>query len=121
MRRERGSWRTEAPPVKKTLYWCFEDNVPLLGRGCAAGHEGRPIDLLEPYDVRPALGADRELVASLVRERFGPVPVPQVLLLNKTGGTDRNELVIANGDRALRTCSATSSPSRSRRGPAPGR
>ena len=99
MRRERGSWRTEAPPVKKTLYWCCEDNVPLLGRGCAAGHEGRPIELLEPYDVRPALEADRELVASLMRERFGPVPVPRVLLLNKTGGTDRNELVIANGDR----------------------
>ena len=34
-----------------------------------------------------------------MRERFGPVRLPQVLLLNKTGGTDRNELVIANGDR----------------------
>ncbi len=85
--------------MKKTLYWCPEDNVPLLGRGCAAGHEGQPIALLEPYDVRPALGADHELVASLARDRFGPVPIPRVLLLNKTGGTDRNELVIANGER----------------------
>ncbi|HIH03059.1 MAG TPA: phosphoadenosine phosphosulfate reductase, partial [Methanoregulaceae archaeon] len=99
MPRERGGWRPEAPPVKKTLYWCPEENVPLLGRGCAAGHEGRPIALLEPYDVRPALAADHELVASLVRDRFGPVPIPRVLLLNKTGGTDRNELVIANGER----------------------
>jgi len=99
MPRGRGGWRSEAPPVKKTLYWCVEENLPLLGRGCAAGHEGRPIALLEPYDVRPALAADHDLVASLVRDRFGPVPVPRVLLLNKTGGTDRNELVIANGDR----------------------
>jgi cysteine desulfurase/selenocysteine lyase len=99
MPRERGGWRPEQPPVKKTLYWCHEENVPLLGRGCAAGHEGRPIALLEPYDVRPALAADHELVASLVRDRFGPVPIPRVLLLNKTGGTDRNELVIANGER----------------------
>ncbi len=85
--------------MKKTLYWCPECNVPLLGQGCAAGHEGRPIALLEPYDVRPALAADHELVASLVRDRFGPVRIPRVLLLNKTGGTDRNELVIANGER----------------------
>lgn len=99
MPRERGGWRPEEPPVKRTLYWCPECNVPLLGRGCAAGHEGRPIALLEPYDVRPALAADHELVASLVRDRYGPVPVPRVLLLNKTGGTDRNELVIANGER----------------------
>lgn len=99
MARGGGSGRPVTPPVKKTLYWCHEDNVPLLGRGCGAGHEGAPITLLEPYDVRPALPADHALVASLLRERFGPVPVPRVLLLNKTGGTDRNELVIANGDR----------------------
>ncbi len=48
--------------MKKTLYWCPECNVPLLGRGCAAGHEGQAIALLEPYDVRPALAADHDLV-----------------------------------------------------------
>ncbi|NLX49913.1 MAG: phosphoadenosine phosphosulfate reductase family protein [Methanospirillum sp.] len=86
-------------PVKKTLYWCHECNVPLLGKRCGAGHEGQPIALLEPYDVRPALAFDHDLIARLVRERFGPVPVPRVLLLNKAGGTDRDEFLIANGAR----------------------
>jgi cysteine desulfurase/selenocysteine lyase len=99
MRREQGPRRQQEPPVKKTLYWCPECNVPLIARSCAAGHEGRPIPLLEPFDVRPALAADRDLIVSLLRERFGPVPVPRVVLLNKTGGLDRNELVIANGER----------------------
>lgn len=99
MRRDEGGRRSQDPPVKKTLYWCPSCNVPLIARSCAAGHEGVPIPLLEPYDVRPALRADRDLIITLVHERFGPVPVPRVLLLNKTGGVDRNELVIANGDR----------------------
>ena len=85
--------------MKKTLYWCPECNVPLIGRTCASGHEGVPVQLLEPYDVRPALKADHDLIAGLVRKQFGGVPVPRVLLLNKTGGLDRSELVIANGSR----------------------
>ncbi len=99
MRREQGGRRPKDPPVKKTLYWCPECNVPLIGRTCASGHEGVPVQLLEPYDVRPALKADHDLIAGLVRKQFGGVPVPRVLLLNKTGGLDRNELVIANGSR----------------------
>ncbi len=99
MRREQGGRRPKDSPVKKTLYWCPDCNVPLIGRTCASGHEGVPIPLLEPYDVRPALKADCDLIAKLVRERFGDVPVPRILLLNKTGGLDRNELVIANGTR----------------------
>ncbi|HOT94465.1 MAG TPA: aminotransferase class V-fold PLP-dependent enzyme [Methanoregulaceae archaeon] len=99
MRRERERGRAIDPHVKKTLYWCPDCNVPLLGRICASGHEGVSIPLLEPYDVRPALKADYDLIAGLVRARFGDVPVPRVLLLNKTGGLDRNELVIANGTR----------------------
>ena len=99
MRREQGGRRPTDPPVKKTLYWCSDCNVPLIGRACACGHEGTPIPLLEPYEVRPALKADHDLVTGLIRERFGGVPIPRILLLNKTGGLDRNELVIANGAR----------------------
>jgi cysteine desulfurase/selenocysteine lyase len=87
------------PPVKKFLYWCESCNVPLIGRGCACGQEGKKIPLLQPYDVRPALAADAALINKLVQERFGNVPLPKILLLNKTGGTDRAELVIANGER----------------------
>jgi len=89
----------QEPPVKKILYWCPECNIPLIGRSCACGREGSPIKLLEPYDVRPALDADRSLIAGLIRERFGDCQIPRVLLLNKAGGTDRNDLVIANGSR----------------------
>jgi cysteine desulfurase/selenocysteine lyase len=87
------------PPVKKILYWCDTCNVPLIGRTCACGATGREIELLQPYDVRPALSADSALIRRLVRERFGNVPVQAVLLLNKTGGVDRADLVIAHGHR----------------------
>lgn len=87
------------PPVKKTLYWCGQCNVPLLGKTCACGAEGAAIPLLQPYDIRPALAYDRALIENLVHGQIGDVPVPKILLLNKTGGVDRAELVIANGKR----------------------
>lgn len=87
------------PPVKKTLYWCDRCDVPLIGKQCGCGETGRSISLLQPYDVRPALAHDRALIMSLVRERFGEVFLPRVILLNKTGGLDRNELVIIHGER----------------------
>lgn len=87
------------PPVKKVLYWCDECNVPLIAKTCACRREGRRIELLQPYDVRPALAADAALIRQLVSERFGSVPLQKILLLNKTGGTDRADLVIMNGER----------------------
>jgi len=87
------------PPVKKTLYWCDRCNVPLIAKSCGCGAEGRPIPLLPPYDVRPALAADMALIRELVKEQFGDVPIPSILLLNKTGGVDRADLVIAHGRR----------------------
>ncbi|OPY35906.1 MAG: putative cysteine desulfurase 2 [Methanoregula sp. PtaU1.Bin051] len=87
------------PPVKKILYWCEQCNIPLLGKNCACGAVGRNIPLLQPYDVRPALAADMGMIRNLVTERFGNIPVPKILLLNKTGGLDRADLVIANGYR----------------------
>ncbi|RPJ53778.1 MAG: phosphoadenosine phosphosulfate reductase, partial [Methanobacteriota archaeon] len=87
------------PPVKKTLYWCDPCGVPLIGRTCACGAEGRAIPLLQPYDVRPALSADMALLAELIGERFGAAPLPTIVLLNKAGGVDRNDLVIAHGER----------------------
>ena len=39
------------------------------------------------------------LIKNLVREQFGNVPIQSVLLLNKTGGVDRADLVIAHGHR----------------------
>ncbi|HNB04046.1 MAG TPA: phosphoadenosine phosphosulfate reductase, partial [Methanoregulaceae archaeon] len=74
------------PAVKKILYWCEQCNVPLIGRSCACGAQGKALPLLQPYDVRPALAADRELISTLLTDRFGPVPLPQIILLNKTGG-----------------------------------
>ena len=87
------------PPVKKVLYWCEECNVPLVGKTCACKKEGKRIELLQPYDVRPALAADTSLIKRLIAERFGNVPLSKILLLNKTGGADRADLVIMNGER----------------------
>ncbi|MBN1166442.1 MAG: phosphoadenosine phosphosulfate reductase family protein [Methanospirillaceae archaeon] len=86
-------------PVKKTLYWCDQCDIPLLGKLCGCGATGRSVPLLQPYDLRPVLTADGDCLTSLVRERFGDVPLPQVMLLNKTGGLDRNDLVIIHGER----------------------
>ena len=85
------------PPVKKILYWCDSCNVPLIGRSCACREPGRAIPLQEPYDVRPALSADMDLVRTLLAERYGVAPLPRVVLLNKGSGIDRRDLVIAHG------------------------
>jgi cysteine desulfurase/selenocysteine lyase len=87
------------PPVKKILYWCTDCNVPLIAKSCACGREGKKIELLLPYDVRPALSADTALIRKLMSERFGTVPLPKIILLNKTGGVDRADLVIMHGER----------------------
>ncbi len=87
------------PPVKKVLYWCEECNVPLVGKTCSCKREGKRIELLQPYDVRPALAADAALIRRLLTCRFGNVPLRKILLLNKTGGADRADLVIMNGER----------------------
>jgi cysteine desulfurase/selenocysteine lyase len=87
------------PPVKRILYWCDRCNVPLIARTCGCGAEGRRVPLQAPYDVRPALAADLALLRGLVEERFGPVPLPRIILLNKAGGVDRNDLVIIHGER----------------------
>jgi len=87
------------PPLKNVLYWCAECNIPLLGRTCGCGTVGHAISLLRPYDARPALKGDRDLLARLLRERYGTDALPAVVLLNKTGGMDRKDLVIANGGR----------------------
>jgi 3'-phosphoadenosine 5'-phosphosulfate sulfotransferase (PAPS reductase)/FAD synthetase/predicted RNA-binding protein with PUA domain len=88
-----------SPPVKSHLYWCMECNVPLLGRTCGCGCKGRDIELIKPYDVRPALKADMDLLRDLLARRFGCADIPDVVLFNKTGGLDRNDQVIANGER----------------------
>lgn len=87
------------PAVRKTLYWCEKCNLPLLGRRCACGAEGKAIPLLRPYDARPALAADRGIITGLLRQHFGTESLPRVVILNKTSGRDRNDLIIANGDR----------------------
>jgi 3''-phosphoadenosine 5''-phosphosulfate sulfotransferase (PAPS reductase)/FAD synthetase and related enzymes len=47
--------------------------------------------------VRPALRYDHDLIRDLLRDRFGIGDIPRVVLLNKTGGIDRKDLIIING------------------------
>ncbi|MCK4270402.1 MAG: phosphoadenosine phosphosulfate reductase family protein, partial [Methanogenium sp.] len=76
-----------------------ECNIPLMGRKCACGAKAIEISLLKPYDIRPALEYDRNLLIKLLSERFGIDEIPEIVLFNKTGGTDRNDLIIINGER----------------------
>jgi len=85
--------------LKRFLFWCPRCNIPLLARQCSCGETGRELPLLQPYDVRPVLAHDRELIIALLRERFGTDTLPRIVLFNKTGGLDRNDLIIANGRR----------------------
>ena len=86
--------------LMKQLYWCPNCNIPLLAKTCACKTESVKIDLQQPYDVRPALKADYDLILRLIQERFGEkVTLPHILVLNKAGGMDRNDLIIANGVR----------------------
>jgi cysteine desulfurase/selenocysteine lyase len=39
------------------------------------------------------------LITRLIHERFGEVPLQKIVLFNKTGGIDRADLVIMNGER----------------------
>ncbi|MDI6719234.1 MAG: aminotransferase class V-fold PLP-dependent enzyme [Methanomicrobiales archaeon] len=87
------------PPLKKILYWCERCDLPLIGRTCACGGAVKEIPLVQPYDVRPALAADMALLRELLEERFGCSPLPAIVLLNKGGGIDRNDLVIVHGER----------------------
>jgi 3'-phosphoadenosine 5'-phosphosulfate sulfotransferase (PAPS reductase)/FAD synthetase/predicted RNA-binding protein with PUA domain len=86
-------------PLKKFLYWCPECNLPLLGKMCGCGAEGIKFALLQPYDVRPALGHDMILLKDLLDERFGTDTLQNIVLFNKTGGADRTDLIIMNGVR----------------------
>ncbi|MDD3574733.1 MAG: phosphoadenosine phosphosulfate reductase family protein, partial [Methanospirillum sp.] len=85
--------------MKKILYWCEHCNVPLIGQTCSCGNEAKTIALLQPYDIRPALSLDRERIIQILTSQYGDIPVPKVMLLNKTGGYDRAELIIINGQR----------------------
>lgn len=86
--------------LTKYLYWCPHCNVPLVAKTCSCKAETTKIPLQQPYDVRPVLKADHDLLQTLICDRFGPrVTLPQVMIFNKAGGLDRNDLIIANGVR----------------------
>ncbi|HJJ47520.1 MAG TPA: aminotransferase class V-fold PLP-dependent enzyme [Methanocorpusculum sp.] len=87
----------------KYLFWCPKCNIPLIAKTCYCNSDSIKIPLQQPFDVRPALEADYALISRLVHERFGEkVTLPKVLVLNKEGGLDRNDLIIANGIRFAR-------------------
>lgn len=87
------------PPLKKKLYWCDTCNLPVIARSCSCGSPLREILLEQPYDVRPALSHDREIIQGILSERFGIHDLPKVVLLNKSGGLDRTETIYLQGER----------------------
>ena len=85
------------PPFRNSIYWCPECNVPLIASTCGCKTPGYEIPLTKPYDVRPALEHDRNVIAEYLNNRFGIETIPKILLLNKSGGIDRTDTIIANG------------------------
>ena len=85
-------------PLKKTLYWCSKCNVPLIGQTCGCRNEGFKVPLVQPYELRPALSYDISLLNECLIRQFGSTPLQKIILFNKAGGVDRNELVIMNGE-----------------------
>jgi len=85
--------------IQTVLYWCPDCDVPLLGKQCTCGAEGYEVPLLQPYDIRPVLRHDKEILQSLLAERFAIFELPTILIFNKTSGVDRSELVLAHGKR----------------------
>ena len=86
--------------LQKQLYWCPKCNIPLTAKTCACDTQSIKIELQQPFDVRPALKADYDLILRTLKNRFGDrVTLPKILVLNKAGGLDRNDLIIANGIR----------------------
>ena len=85
------------PPFRESLYWCPECNVPLVSPTCGCKTPGYEIPLTKPYDVRPALEHDKTVIKEYLNTRFGIVTIPKILLLNKSGGIDRTDTIIANG------------------------
>lgn len=66
--------------------------------------DGRVIKLGNPgFDTRPALKGTKILLKRLFRENFGEDSILEgIILLTKTGGTDRDEEIIIDGRRAAR-------------------
>ena len=91
----------QEPQIKKTVFWCEECNIPLLAKSCSCGRTGTPIQIPEPYEVRPALAHDHALITRVWEERFGisSLSLPHIILLAKIGGIDRTEAIIMNGCR----------------------
>lgn len=85
------------PPFRKSLFWCPDCNVPLVASTCGCGKSGYEIPLTRPHDVRPALEHDRNIITEYLNARFGIETLPHILLLNKSGGIDRTDTIIANG------------------------
>ena len=87
--------------AKSSLYWCDRCNVPLIGRSCGrCGHDGRPVELSPPGDVRLALeGTKRRLRYLFLREFGAQQLIPDIVVLNKTSGEDRADEIIIDGRR----------------------
>ncbi len=96
------------PSDQHAYYWCSNCGVPLISETCGLCH-GTPSDgrvhrlEIRGFDTRPALKGTRELIRELFEKNFGESRLTEgIILLVKTGGTDRDEEIIIDGKRAAR-------------------
>ncbi len=83
---------------KPELYWCKDCNLPLLEPKCSCGALPFEVPISPPGEVRPVFDADRRRILDAAKKRVGNANLPKIVLLNKLGGTDRMDEVIAGGE-----------------------
>jgi len=89
---------------KKSLLWCRNCNVPLIGDRCSScGEEGFRVELTPPGDVRPAFEYDVSMIRNILDRQFGDgcgvelLPENKVFLLNRAPAEDRMDEIIVDG------------------------
>lgn len=83
---------------KPELYWCKACKVPLLEKKCSCGTKPFEVPVSPPGEVRPVFSADRKRILEAAGKNIGGLSLPELLLLNKLGWTDRMDELIAGGE-----------------------
>ena len=102
------SGKKRQPIRSHHYYWCSNCGVPLLGERCAICKRDvndRAVRRINStgFDTRPALRGTKDLLKTLFLDEFGDAGILEgIVLLTKTGGIDRDEEIIIDGERAAR-------------------
>ena len=92
--------------MKPELKWCHRCNLPVFTSYCPFCREkSSPLNISPPYDPRPAVSSDVELLKKLLREKLGVKDCSKVLvepiLLNRVYYLDSVDEVVVGGEKGF--------------------